>query len=113
MNPRNAYYVLELPLEATPGEIERQGRKLLGLIELSAARGAAYVCPLGAQRRDATMVREAMAALRDPKRRARERFVASLLVADTIAPGGTAREEEREDLDDPVHDAMHIVYPGL
>jgi hypothetical protein len=111
MNPRNAYYVLELPPEATPGEIERQGRKLLGLIELGTARGTAYPCPLGPQTRDATMVRDAMAALRDPARRAKERCLASLLVM-----GGAADRDSKalhEDLDDPVPEALRIVYPGL
>jgi len=113
MNPRNPYYVLELPLEATPGEIERQGRKLLGLIELGTARGTVYASPLGPGTRDATMVRDAMAALRDPKRRARERCLASLLgpaMPDELEDGATAGPA---DPDAPVRDALRIVYSGL
>ncbi len=107
MNPRNAFFVLELSPEATPGEIERQGRKLLGLIELGTARGTSYASPLGPQTRDATMVRDAMAALRDPRRRARERCLASLLSA------AGAGEAPAAEVDDPVREALRIVYPGL
>jgi hypothetical protein len=110
MNPRNPYYVLELPLDAGPGDVEREGRKLLGLIELGTARGTVYACPLGTFTRDATMVRDAMAALRDPKRMAKERCLAALMY-------GTAAETDDEwadeDVDAPVPDALRIVYPGL
>ena len=71
MNPRNPFYVLEVAAAASPGEIERQGRKLLALLDVGAAKARSYRCPLGTFARDATMVREAMAALRDPPRRAR------------------------------------------
>jgi hypothetical protein len=109
MNPRNPYYVLELLPDAAPGEIEREGRKLLGLIELGTARGTVYACPLGTFTRDATMVRDAMAALRDPKRRAKERCLAALTRLGTDAEDDSADE----DLDAPVPDALRIVYPGL
>jgi hypothetical protein len=110
MNPRNAYYVLELLPDATPGEIERQGRKLLGLIELGTARGTVYACPLGTFPRDATMVREAMARLRDPKRRAKERCLAALVDPAWQAAGDAGLEE---DLDAAVPDALRIAYRGL
>jgi hypothetical protein len=111
MNPRNAYWMLELSPDATPAEIEREGRKLLGLLELGTARGKTYACPLGTFSRDATMVRDAMAALRDPKRRARERCVASLIGGPPAK--GTGNESANEDVDAPVPDALRIVYPGL
>jgi hypothetical protein len=110
MNPRNAYYVLELQPDATPGDIERQGRKLLGLIELGTTRGTVYACPLGTFTRDATMVREALATLRDPKRRARERCLAALVDPSWHSAGDTALEE---DLDAAVPDAFRIAYRGL
>jgi hypothetical protein len=110
MNPRNAYYVLELLPDATPGEIERQGRKLLGLIELGTARGTVYACPLGTFTRDATMVREAMTMLRDPKRRAKERCLATLVDPVWQAAGDAGLDE---DLDAAVPDALGIVYDGL
>lgn len=102
MNPQNPFYILELGAKATPGEIERQGKKLLGLFELGVAKAKTYTCPLGTFERDATMVREAMAALRDPKTRAKDAFVVGLLedvpdgetfypeapLADAFAAGG-------------------------
>jgi hypothetical protein len=110
MNPSNAYYVLELPPEATPGEIERQGRKLLGLIEIGTARGTVYTCPLGTFTRDATMVREALAMLRDPKQRAKERCLAALVEAASRPAGDEAVDE---DIDAAVPDALAIAYRGL
>jgi hypothetical protein len=110
MNPRNAYYVLELQPDATPGEIERQGRKLLGLIELGTTRGTVYACPLGSFTRDATMVRESLAKLRDPKRRAKEACLAALVDPSWQAASETAFDE---DLDAAVPDALGIAYRGL
>lgn len=119
MNPRNPYYVLEVPLDATPGEIERHGRKILGLIELGTSRGTAYACPVGTLTRDATLVRESLAALRDPKKRAMHRCLASLLgsapaVAETDDAAGRGQDHRGDaDADAPVPDAFRIVYPGL
>ena len=107
MNPRNPFYVLELGSDATPAEIERQGRKLLGLLELGSAKANAYASPVGRHTRDATMVRDAMAALRDPKRRARERCLAAVLER-TATPDAID-----EDMDSPLRDAFDIVYRGL
>jgi hypothetical protein len=83
MKPKNAFYVLGLPTHASPAEIEREGRKLLGMLELGVAKGKTYTCPLGEFERDATMVREAMALLRDPLARRREATVAGLLEGST------------------------------
>jgi hypothetical protein len=91
MNPRNAFWVLELSPDATPGEVERTGRKLVALLEVGATSAQKYACPVGTLPRDATMVREAMAALRDPKRRAREACIARLL---------SLRDGERGSADD-------------
>jgi len=79
MTPRNAFWVLGVSPEATPADVEREGRKILGLFGVGAKSASSYTCPLGTFRRDETMVREAMTALRDPKRRARERCLARLL----------------------------------
>lgn len=78
MHVTNAFYVLDLAdrPDASPGEIERQGRKILGLFEVRAAKARTYTCPFGSFPRDETMVREAMAMLRDPKKRAKESFLA-------------------------------------
>lgn len=105
MNPRNPFYVLDLAPEATPGDVERQGRKLLGLLELGAERGKTYTCPLGTYPRDATMVREALSVLRDPQRRRKEALIAKLFVP----PSGEAKEP----LDAPLKDAFLIRFRGL
>jgi hypothetical protein len=79
MNPKNPYAVLGLSPDATPGDVERQGKKLLGLLEVGAEKAKSYAYLGSTLPRDATMVREAMAALRDPKRAVRERCLARLL----------------------------------
>lgn len=79
MNPRNPFYILELAADATPGDIERQGKKLLGLFDVGADRAKTYTCPLGTFPRDPTTIREAMASLRDPKSRRRAACLVRLL----------------------------------
>jgi len=101
MNPKSPFYVLELRPEASPGEIERQGRKLLGLFEVGAKKAGTYSCPLGTFTRDETMVREAMAALRDPRRRAKEACLVTLLSAEAAGEGDAALEP-----DAPLEDAF-------
>lgn len=102
MNPKSPFYILELPPDASPGDIERQGRKLLGLFEVGAKKAGSYTCPLGTFERDATMVREAMAALRDPRRRAKEACLASLLT-----PDGTGEDDAGVvEPDAPLEDAF-------
>ena len=105
MSPKNPFFVLGLRADATPGEIEREGRKLVGLLELGSAK--TYTCALGTFERDATMVREAIAALRDPATRERVSFLARLLEGadeDTPAP----------EFDAPLPDAFLVGgYRGL
>jgi hypothetical protein len=83
VNAKNCFYVLELAPDAAPADIERQARKLLGMLELGIERSARYACPVGEFERDATMVREALARLRDPKTRLREATLARALVGET------------------------------
>ncbi len=99
MHPKSPFYILDLRHDASPGDIERQGRKLLGLFEVGAKKATSYSCPLGTFERDATMVREAMAALRDPRRRAREACLASLL-------GDDEEHADVHDPDEPLEDAF-------
>ncbi len=111
MNPKNPFYILELPGTASPGDIERQGRKLLGLFDVGAKKATTYTCALGTFPRDATMIREAMAALRDPKRRAKDGFLVSLLegdASDGVRTGGDFAP------DAPLPDAFEAAgYKGL
>ena len=107
MNAKNPFYVLELAPDAAPADIERQGRKILGLLEVGSTKAKSYACPLGTFERDETMVREAMSALRDPKRRAREAALAAVLRS-TAPPSTPPR------FDAPLADAFELGgYRGL
>ena len=100
MNPKNAFYVLELPPDASQADAERQARKLLGMLELGLEKAARYACPVGVFPRDATMVREALARLRDPKAKLREATLARALVGETASVD--------EDPDAPLRDAFLV-----
>jgi hypothetical protein len=65
----NPFYVLELRPDCSRAEIEREGQKLLGMLELELAAARTYRSPIGEHRRTPELVREAMAELRDPNRR--------------------------------------------
>jgi hypothetical protein len=78
---RNPFFVLELPTEASPGEVERAGQRLLALLAVGSEAAGQCRTPLGPAPRDADMVREALATLRDPVQR-----VLHELWAD-VAPG--------------------------
>jgi hypothetical protein len=65
----NPFYVLGLRPSATRVEIEREGQKLLGMLELGLKSAGAYATPVGPGERTADKVRRAMAELRDPERR--------------------------------------------
>jgi hypothetical protein len=71
MNPllENPFFVLDLGADATPIEVERQGRKLLHMLELGLAAAAMYATPVGPRARTAEAVRTAMQTLLDPVRR--------------------------------------------
>ncbi len=65
----NPFYVLGLPPECSLLEVEREGRKLLGMLELGLSDARSYRTPLGPRERTSEKVREAMAELREPERR--------------------------------------------
>lgn len=65
----NPFYVLGLGVECSRADIEREGQKLLGMLELRLGQAARYETPLGLQVRTPERVRQAMASLRDPHRR--------------------------------------------
>ena len=65
----NPFYVLGLRPDATRVEIERQGAKLLGMLELKLKSAMTYPTPIGPAARTDDKVRRAMAELRDPERR--------------------------------------------
>lgn len=81
----NPFFVLGLDTSCTRLEMERQGQKLLAMLEVGFAEAASYASPFGERERTAEAIREAMAALRDPRRR---------LVAELWARAPTAPREQ-------------------
>src|SRR5262245_15996511 len=65
----NPFYVLGVRPDAPRTAIEREGQKLLGMLELGLASAATYATPIGPAERTADKVRQALAELRDPDRR--------------------------------------------
>ncbi len=65
----NPFFVLEVKTDASRIDIERAGQRLLARFEVSPESAARYQTPLGSGVRDADMVRQALAALRDPVQR--------------------------------------------
>jgi len=78
MNARdpNPFFVLGLPTTATSMEIEREGRKILGLLEIGIASARTVDSPQGPLDRTPDLVRGAIAALQDPDRRLVHEFEA-------------------------------------
>jgi len=65
----NAFLVLGLAPPAAAAEIERQGAKLLAMLAAGLDEAARYETPLGSRARTPALVRQALAELRDPRRR--------------------------------------------
>jgi hypothetical protein len=65
----NPFYVLELRPDCSRADVERQGQKLIGMLELELSGALRYRSPLGDHPRSSQLVRAAMAELRDPNRR--------------------------------------------
>jgi hypothetical protein len=83
----NPFFVLEVPTDATPTEVERAGQRLLALLALGSAGAGTYETPLGPATRDADRVRQALAALRDPQQRVLHELWANVAPADGPASG--------------------------
>ena len=105
----NPFYVLELDPECSRAEVERQGQKLLGMLELELSAASHYDTPLGRQRRTPEQVRAAMAELRDPDRRLLHELWATLGPKPLAATAsGEAGSEGHEELD-----AALSAFPAL
>ena len=65
----NPFYVLDLPLTCSRLEVERQGQKLLAMLQLEIEAAQRYTTPVGPRIRTAALVRQALADLRDPRKR--------------------------------------------
>ncbi len=74
----NPFYVLGLRPDCARLDVEREGQKLLGMLELGLKSVAQYMTPLGPQPRTADKVRTAMAELRSPDKRLLHEFWAAL-----------------------------------
>lgn len=95
----NPFYVLELDPECSRAEVERQGQKLLGMLELELSAASHYDTPLGRQRRTPEQVRAAMAELRDPDRRLLHELWATLAPTPLSAGGGGGEQDDEPDAD--------------
>jgi hypothetical protein len=100
----NPFYVLELAVDCTRSEVEREGQKLLAMLELDIESARSYASPLGTHKRTSELVRNAMAELRDPERRLRHELWARLGVG--RFDSDTADEEARATNDRSWTDAM-------
>lgn len=103
----NPFFVLGLATTASRIEVEREGQKLLGMLELGLAAAARYASPLGWHARTPDLVRAAVATLRDPRRRlSAEAWARHAVIAAGPAPTDVASPEAQaaaamDDLDAP------------
>ncbi|KFA94445.1 hypothetical protein [Archangium violaceum] len=74
----NAFHVLGLRPSCTRMEVEREGQKLLAMLELGLSEAAHYDTPVGRMPRTAELVRASMATLRDPTTRLQHALWAQL-----------------------------------
>jgi hypothetical protein len=65
----NPFLVLGVTPAASRLEVERAGQKLLAQLVIGAASSLTYASPSGPRPRDEALVRQALAALRDPQQR--------------------------------------------
>jgi hypothetical protein len=82
----NAFLVLGASPDASRMELERQGQKLLGLLEIGSASAKHYRTPLATYDRTSDDVREAIAALRDPNTRLAHALMAEAPLGDAPPP---------------------------
>ncbi|MBL9041598.1 MAG: hypothetical protein JNM83_08355 [Myxococcales bacterium] len=80
----NPFYVLGVRPDCTRAELEREGQKLLGMLELGLPAAKKYQTPIGEAERTPELLRVAMAELRDPHKRLLHEVWAQL-PAETLA----------------------------
>lgn len=108
----NPFYVLGLRPDATRQAIERQGTKLLGMLELKLKSAGAYPTPVGRAVRTPEKVRSAMAELRDPARRLEHEIWARLdpeavpSATTEVTPGDEDLSARAPRAEDPWPDAL-------
>lgn len=79
----NPFHVLGLKPSCSRADVEREGQRLLGMMELGLHQARGYVTPLGERERTPELIRWAMAELRDPDKRLQHELWAQL-GADTV-----------------------------
>jgi hypothetical protein len=89
----NPFYVLELRPDCSRADVERQGQKLIGMLELELSGALRYRSPLGDHPRSSQLVRAAMAELRDPNRRLLHELWATLEAGDGAATDAQAEPQ--------------------
>jgi len=92
----NPFHILGLAPDCSRAEIEREGQKLLGMLELGLSAARTYETPLGIFERTPESVREAMAELRDPDRRLGHELWARSRPGGLASPGPSARGSSPE-----------------
>ena len=113
----NPFFVLGVSTEETRAEIEREGTKLLGMLELGLRSAATYETPQGPRRRTQEAVRAALAELRIPERRllhelwAKARTVSDSAASDN-AEAGASRDPYRAPTDSRSTAEGTIRFPG-
>lgn len=113
----NPFYVLGLRPECSRADLEREGQKLLALLELSVESAKTYKTPLGPMPRTADRVRQALAELRDPQKRLVHELWAQLPATEpeppAAAPGAGATEDGDADaVPGPWPDALEALGFG-
>ena len=94
----NPFFVLGLGPSCARAEIEREGQRLLAMLELGLSAALTYQTPVGERQRTADKVRSAMAELRTPERRIVHELwarVAPAATARDASEGGPASEDPR------------------
>jgi hypothetical protein len=89
----NAFHVLGLRPTCTRMEVEREGQKLLAMLELGLSEATHYDTPVGRMPRTAEAIRAAMAALRDPATRLTHALWAQLPPSTSSQVHATPRAE--------------------
>lgn len=90
----NPFYVLGVATTASRSELEREGAKLLSMLQLDLKESKTYRSPVGEHPRTAEAVRAAMAELRDPNRRLVHELLACLPVSVTLPESPTSAADE-------------------
>ncbi len=92
---QNPFFVLGVAPDAPRAEVERAAQKLLGLLGVGAAAAKTYASPFGPRPRTEDLVRQSVAELRDPVKRATHELWAKVPAADAATV--TAPEQRWSD----------------